>query len=64
MARRDKAHPWGSPHAKNEIRERARKGNIFIHFTNCAAEAAFRSKKRLGAIVRGLIEHPKDLGAT
>ena len=52
------------PHAKNEIRERARKGSVFIHFTVRAAEAAIRAKKRLGAVARVLIEHPEDLGST
>ena len=36
---------------------------MFMHFTIRAAEAAFRAKKRLGAIVRVLIEHPENLGA-
>ena len=37
---------------------------MFIHFTIRAAEAAIRAKKRLGAVVRFLIEHPQDLGST
>ena len=37
---RDAKHPWGFPNALRSVRERARKGNEFVHFTLQLAEAA------------------------
>ena len=54
--------PWGLPHALDKIRAQGRGGNIFVHFTICAAEAAFATRKNSGVVVRVLIEHPVDLG--
>ena len=45
------------------MRERAEKGNDFIHFTIRAIEAAICARESSGRVVRLILEHPEDLGA-
>ena len=61
---RDADHPWGFPNALKHIRDRARMGNEFVHFTLRLAEAAQAASSRGTTTTRVLIEHPEDLGAT
>ena len=61
---RSAEHPWGFPDALQAGREKARKGNEFIHFAIHAMEAAVQAQKRNNITIRVLLEHPEDLGTT
>ena len=60
---RDFKHPWGLPNQRPAQRRRAHTGNEFIHFVIRAIAAQLQAENRLKCIVRGLLEHPEDLGA-
>ena len=60
---RSQRHPWRFPHNSLAQRKRAEKGDIFVHFTIRAIQAAQRAKAR-GFQVASLLEHPEDLGRT
>ena len=59
---RDKAHPWGLPGNDGPAKARTDLGNKCIHFSIRLLKAAQVAKKVTGTIVRGLLEHPEDLG--
>ena len=59
---RSKDYPWGFPNSLRPMRERAEKGNDFIHFTIRAIEAAIASRESSGRIARVILEHPEALG--